>query len=178
MRATLTMATAFLVFTLSLVPLASGMFIEYSFEDGTTPSLFDPGATSVASGFTASDMTANPGPLIDFPRVTGRAAGVQGFSNGARRAFEWTLTSEVGSLIDVGGVTFDDRATDTGPRDWELFLNDVLVASGQTTSSISFGPNGAVFDLPPSEWANKSTSRSSVLTTRTAEPPACGASTI
>jgi hypothetical protein len=104
---------------------------KWTFETGVqTPALVDANAT--ASTFTLSSGTvgfvAGNSPTA-ATAITGSPWNV---SDGVKW-WEFTVTAKTGYLLDLTSLTFDDRASSTGPMYWSVTINGITAISSQTT---------------------------------------------
>ncbi len=105
----------------------------FSFEDANNQFLNTPSAVSphlTVSAFEDLDKTA--GAAAGNP---GQALSARSFHDG--NTFGLRLTPEAGYGVTVTGITFDLRASSTGPSQWALSVGDVAVANGVTAASFT-----------------------------------------
>lgn len=76
----------------------------------------------------------------------GRAASAKSWVDG--NAWHFTLAPLPGYTLSLDGFSFDDLASGTGPKDWQLRIDGGLFASGSTTAT-AFGTHGGTFTLEP-----------------------------
>jgi hypothetical protein len=95
----------------------------------------------------------------DADGTLGSAAGNPGFALTARsfdnsNDYLLTLTPAAGFRLTLTGLTFDQRASATGPKDWAVLLNGLSLANGLTTTTfhtetmaLSVGPESGPLTL-------------------------------
>jgi hypothetical protein len=115
----------------------------FDFEDASGS--FSNLAEDVAPHVTLSAWSDTDGTLGSAAGNPGLALTARSFDNG--NDYLLTLTPAAGFRLTLTGLTFDQRASTTGPKDWAVRLNGLSLANGLTSTSfktenvaLSFGP--------------------------------------
>jgi hypothetical protein len=111
-----------------------------------------PTATSVDPNATASSFTLSSGSVTYYKGnpSTGQAIGGKGWNvSDGNMWWEFTVTADAGDVLNFKSLTFDDRASGTGPTDWSVTINGDPAGSSQSTHG-SFSTDTA--DLSAAEF--------------------------
>ncbi|MGE0387633.1 MAG: hypothetical protein AB7Q97_23145 [Gammaproteobacteria bacterium] len=122
-----------LAFALAADIAAAAPVLEFGFDtdDGSfldTPSF-------AAAGLVATPFQDLDGTLADGSGNPGRAIIATGFRDGNALAF--TLRIDPAYRLDLTGFAFDQRASATGPTQWQLRIGTEAVASGPTSAGFA-----------------------------------------
>ncbi|NNM01432.1 MAG: hypothetical protein HKO62_11825, partial [Gammaproteobacteria bacterium] len=96
-----------------------------------------------ATGITVALFGIADGTLTGFSGNPGSAAGGRSWDDG--NAF--VLDLDVLIAATLNGISFDQRASSSGPAAWEVLVNDIQIASGATTTAFT-SVNVPLADLP------------------------------
>lgn len=115
----------------------------FDFEDAGGAFELEP--EQLAAGIAAAAWTALSGAPSDFAGDPGRAIAVSGFTGG--NALRLTLIAAPGRAITLDGLTFDARASASGPDTWTLGTAVGTLLAGPVGGS--FGPAGGPLAAGP-----------------------------
>lgn len=104
-----------------------------------TPEIIAPGVAAGLFSDTAGTLTSGVG-------NPGRAVSARTWFDG--NAWHFTLEPLPGFTLSLDGFSFDDLASGTGPKDWQLQIDGVSFATGPTAVT-AFGTHGGAFALGP-----------------------------
>ncbi len=104
---------------------------QWTFDASTqSPALVDPKVTT-------SDFTVSAGAhsFVAGNPSSGSAINASGWAiaDGVKW-WQFTVTAQTGHLLDLTALTFDQRASATGPTAWSLMINGIAAAIAQATS--------------------------------------------
>lgn len=116
-----------------LQSITDSLVVYYDFDDGTNTFTNSPEAT--ATGISASAWSVEDG-SITSPQgnpSSGESISSNGFDDLDGNAFNFSLTI-TGGTLNLTAFHFDDDASGSGATNWELFINNVSVATGLTSA--------------------------------------------
>jgi len=98
-------------------------------------------ADSLAGGLTAGPWNDAAGSLTGFSGVTGEALGARDWLSG--NSFRLQLEIAAGSVLNLTGIRFEERASGSGPSTWSVSVGGQTLGAGATTSDfqpVDIGP--------------------------------------
>ncbi|MCC6201895.1 MAG: hypothetical protein IT494_02685 [Gammaproteobacteria bacterium] len=150
-RARCTHSLRQLRFTVPLValcacsPLATNAatLVLFDFEDANDA--FELTPDFLAAGVAAGAWSDIDGTLTGSLGDPGRALSSKSWADG--NALRFTLLPQPGQALMLDGFSFDEQASGTGPKGWQLRIDGVPVAIGDTASA--FATHAGVFSAEP-----------------------------
>ena len=152
---------AMLLLLLLSTPAGAGIVVNYDFEDAT-------GLFTAVPGFVLSPLSADAwsdqdNTLTSFSGVSGRAAAAKNWQDG--NAFIFSITIPATHSLGLNRFDFDEKASATGPGNWQLDIAGIRMASATTSTSFqhqggTLAPTTLTGTIPIHLRANGATSSS------------------
>lgn len=120
-----------LFFTLATLPACAVSIANWTFETSVqTPALVDPNATASSFTLSSGSISYVSG---NAPSATTAISGTGWNVADGVKWWEFTVTANPGYAVNLDSLTFDDRASSTGPTSWSVTVNGISAVSGQST---------------------------------------------
>ena len=104
---------------------------------------FEPGPEFIAPSLSTLGWTPQKGTLSDFSGTPGRALAARQFADSNLLILDVEITD--GFTVDLTALSFDHLASSSGPTQWQVSINDVLITFGAT--ALAFETAAAMFEI-------------------------------